>query len=77
MDKKTFLAELEMLLELDSGALRGTEALEDIEQWDSLAVISFIAMVDERMNIVVEGEALSESRTIEDLYRLVEQSVAA
>ena len=61
----------EELLELDAGGLKGDETLEGFESWDSLAVISFIALADEHFDIMVEGEALANATSVADLLRLV------
>lgn len=77
MDRKDFLLALDEALELDPGTLTGEETLESLESWDSLAVISFIALVDETMGVVVEGEKLAQAKTVADLLALVGVAVAA
>ncbi|KAA0684094.1 acyl carrier protein [Roseomonas genomospecies 6] len=77
MDRKEFLLALDEMLELDDGTLTGAEELESIDAWDSLAVISFIALVDERLGHVVEGEKLVKAKTVEDLLGLAGIAVAA
>jgi acyl carrier protein len=70
MDRATFIAALEDMLELNHGTLHEDRALADIEVWDSLAVISFIALVDEHFNQVIAGEALAKAKTVGDLVGL-------
>ncbi|MBK3773078.1 acyl carrier protein [Azospirillum sp. YIM DDC1] len=77
MDRKEFLLALDEMLELDAGTLTGTEELDSIDSWDSLAVISFIALVDERLGHVVEGEKLVKAKTVDDLLGLAGIAVAA
>lgn len=77
MNKRDFLLCLDEMLELAPGSLAGDEKLEALESWDSLAVISFIALVDERFGIVVEGRRLAQARTIDDLLALVDSKLAA
>ena len=76
IDTATFLRHLDEILELTPGTLTGAERLEDLEGWDSLAVISFIAMADERYGVIVEGEKLAASRHVSDLLALVERGLA-
>jgi acyl carrier protein len=45
--------------------------------WDSLAIISCVALIDEVFGQLVAGSALAECRTVADLERLVSVSVAA
>jgi len=77
MDRKEFLLALDEMLELDPGTLTGAEELESIDSWDSLAVISFIALVDERLGHVVEGEKLVKAKTVDDLLGLAGIAVTA
>lgn len=77
MNTTDFLLALDEMLELDPGTLAGTEALEDLENWDSLAVISFIALVDEKLGLVVEGEKLVKAKTVADLLTLAGVAVSA
>ncbi|MDE1145391.1 MAG: acyl carrier protein [Azospirillaceae bacterium] len=76
MNRTEFLAALDEMLELDPGTLKGPEALDSIDSWDSLAVISYIALVDEKFNIVVAGEDLAKAETVDDLLALVSEHVA-
>ena len=77
MQAEAFLREIELALELPAGSLKGDERLEDIPEWDSLAVISFIALVDEKLGLAVDGEKLAESKTVGDLLALVREKLAA
>ncbi|QCN96758.1 acyl carrier protein (plasmid) [Azospirillum argentinense] len=77
MDRKEFLLALDEMLELDAGTLTGAEDLESIDSWDSLAVISFIALVDEKLGHVVEGEKLVKAKTVDELLGLAGIAVAA
>lgn len=77
MNRTEFLLALDEMLELDPGTLTGAEELETIDTWDSLAVISFIALVDEKLGHVVEGEKLVKARTVDDLLGLAGIAVAA
>jgi acyl carrier protein len=75
MRTSDFLKHLDSALDLPEGTLTGTEQLSDIPEWDSLAVISFIALVDEQFNIIVEGEKLAEAKSIVDLLALLKGHV--
>ncbi len=77
MDRTEFLLALDEMLELDEGTLTGDEELESLEGWDSLAVISFIALVDEKVGVVVEGERLARAKTVGDLLAIAGVTVPA
>jgi acyl carrier protein len=77
MKKREFIHELETMLELPEGSLTAEMALADIPEWDSLAVISFIAVVDEHFGAAVEGEKLAAAVTVADLIVLVQPHLDA
>jgi acyl carrier protein len=62
--------QIDELLEKDPGTLQGPEALEDVG-WDSLGIISFIALVDENLEYTVRPKELAQCKTVEDLLALV------
>jgi len=77
MTRSEFLAALDEMLELAPGTLTGAEVLDDLEGWDSLAVISYIALVDETVGKIVAGEDLARAKTVNDLVALAGEQVAA
>lgn len=76
MTRAEFLAALEDMLELDAGSLSPDAALDSLDSWDSLAVISFIALVDEHFDHVVAGEDLAKAKTVGDLLALTGADLA-
>lgn len=72
MDRKQLLNIVEESLELDADELTGEESLADMEEWDSMAVISLIALVDETFEITLEPEQIMESETVNDIIKLID-----
>jgi acyl carrier protein len=72
MDLTEFLLTIDELLELEPGTLKGTEKLDELEGWNSLAVIGFMAVVSERFGIVVPPKKISACSTVGDLIALTE-----
>ena len=70
MDKPAFFAAVAEILEADPAGLTGDEAISDVGNWDSLSVISFIAMVDSDLGQIVDGEKLKDAKTLNDLAAL-------
>jgi acyl carrier protein len=75
MTREEFIAAFNELLELPPGTLLGGEALKDLEAWDSLAVLSFIAMVDERCGVTVAPKQILTCTTVNDLHGLTGAAV--
>jgi acyl carrier protein len=74
MDKNTFYRSLDEMLEVDSGTVQGSDKLADLESWNSLAVISFIAMADSQYKVSLPAKAITACRTVDDLAKLVEEN---
>ena len=76
MTKNEFIKELEEVLEANAGSITGEEALTDLAGWDSLAVMAFIAMVDEKFSMTLSASKLAESKTVGDLIALLGDKVS-
>lgn len=71
MKKQAFFEKLEDLLELDAGTVSSQTLLSELNGWDSMAAIGFIAMADEVAGVAVEPAALAACRSVDDLAALV------
>jgi acyl carrier protein len=76
MSKDEFYAHLEFILELEPNTIHGAENLKDLEGWDSLAKISFIAMGDVELGVIVSATGLLACKTVGDLVRLFNGVIA-
>lgn len=76
MDRQSFYRELDEILELDRGTITGTTMIKGLEGWNSLAVISLIAMVDDQLGLALPPKSIAECATAGDLARLVEHHQA-
>ena len=45
--------------------------------WDSLAIVSTIALADDCFNVMLEGKALGDCQTIADIEKLIAQAKKA
>ena len=71
MNKPEFFVLVAEVLEVEPEGLSGSDFIADVGNWDSLAVISFVAMVDREFDIIIEGERLHRAKTLDDLAALV------
>ena len=70
MTREELLAGLSELLETDS-PLTGSEELDGLDSWDSVAVVSFMAMADDRCGVTLAPKAIYACNTVDDLLELV------
>lgn len=73
VDRTDFYRQVNQLLESDSGDLRGSTELANLEGWDSVALVSFIAMADSVYGATLDAQALLDCDTVDDLAELVEK----
>jgi len=76
MNKPEFFALVAEVLEVEPDGLSGSDIIADVGTWDSLAVISFVAMVDREFDIHVSLDSAAAQRICEFLRRFGDQRVA-
>lgn len=70
MTKEAFLLALDEMLELPAGTLKGPEKIEEIENWDSLAIINLMALVDETYGVKLAPRQIGAAETVDQLFAL-------
>jgi acyl carrier protein len=70
MSREEFLLELDSVFELPAGTLKGQEKLEELEQWDSTAMMGFIALADTNNGARVSPRQIVNCSTIADLLSI-------
>ena len=71
MNKYDFFAAVAEILESDQTSFSGNEQLDEIGNWDSLSVITFVAMVDDKLGQIVDPDKLRSAQNLNDLAALV------
>ncbi len=62
------------ILDVDPEEISLDKNLAELGEWDSLAILSFIAMMDEEFSKEVRGETVKGLVTVEDAVALMEDS---
>ena len=70
MSPDSFLSELAEILEVEKSDITLETRLENLEVWDSINVLSYMMLVDEKLGRQVDPEAVKKSETLQDLYNL-------
>lgn len=68
--RSEFLLQLDELLGLRPGTLKGQEKLEELENWDSTALVSLIALAEDNNDAQIALDDLVECSTVADLLRI-------
>ena len=71
-----FYEGLAEILEVDEEQVNSSLSLEE-GSWDSLAIVSTIALIDDVYDITVHPNGVSDCKTVGDLERLVQSELAS
>ncbi len=69
MDDPLFLAEMAEILEADN--VMATDRLDGFAAWDSLAIMSVIAMADAMYGVNLAAQEVRKAHTVQSLYDLI------
>jgi hypothetical protein len=72
MTRKEFLLEMDEILDLPAGTLRGHEILEELTNWDSTSLITFIALAETNNGVRISPGQIVTCSTVADLLRLAQ-----
>jgi acyl carrier protein len=67
---REFLSEFEQIVDAPAGSIGGQEGLGDLAGWDSVAMMMFVAMVDERLGLTLAAQDVHGAATVADLALL-------
>lgn len=71
MDQSKKLEMLEEMLELDSSTLSPETELSSIEEYDSMAKLSLIVLMDEEFGKKLTGEKIREFKIVGDILEFM------
>lgn len=72
MNAQEKLAALEDIMELDEGTLTPATKLDEIEEWDSLAALSYVVLMGDEFNKKVSGKEIRAFQTVQDIMDTME-----
>lgn len=71
MDKVKKLEMIEELLDCEEGTLQVDSSLAKIEEWDSIAHLSLIIMLEEDFGKKVSGKEIRALETVDDILAIM------
>lgn len=74
MTQQELLKHIQDTLQMD-GNLDLSTKLQEIEEWDSLAIVSMINLYDTFFSITVTGNQLRECQRVQDLVAIVQDKL--
>ena len=67
MTREEKILEIADILEMETDEFTPDSNLEDLETWDSVAILSFIALMNDKFNKFPNAAEINQLKTIEDL----------
>lgn len=69
--KEKFISSLKETLEIQNREINLSDNFRNYKEWDSLAQLSLIAMLDDEYGVAIENEKFVKLITVEDLMNEV------
>lgn len=77
MDNKQVLGIVEEALNLPPDSAQENDRLESLDGWDSIGIISVMALIEDRCGVTLDPEELAKCESIGDLIRLAQPSAVS
>lgn len=72
MTKEEFVQEIMEILEIEDASLaQDTTVFRELDEWDSLAALSTISMIDDEFGVTINNKDLRSVETLGELYDMV------
>ena len=72
MTEQEKIAMLEETLDLDEGTLTADTVLDDVDEYDSMAKLSLIVMMDDEFGKKLTGDVIKGFKTVGDILAVME-----
>lgn len=74
MEIKDFIEKFAEAVEIDDASVLTPETkFRDLDEWNSLAVLSLLAMLDEEYDVQIQNAQLRELNTLQDIVNFIEK----
>lgn len=71
--EKEFIEKFKEVLEIEDRNLNLSDKFREYKEWDSLAFLSVIAMIDEEYDVLIEGKDFKELQTLGDIWNAIKE----
>jgi len=72
MTREEFLLEMDEILGLPGGTLRGHEKLDELDNWDSTTLITLISLAETNNGVSISPDQIVHCSTIADMLRMAQ-----
>ena len=75
MEQK-FILLLKETLEIEDRDVSMSDTFRDFDEWDSLGLLSVIAMIDEEYDVIIESNVFQKLLKVADIYTYIKEQNA-
>jgi acyl carrier protein len=72
--EERFLYLIKETLDIQDRDLHLTDNFREFKEWDSLASLSLVAMLDEEFGVVINSQRLMQMNSLQDLFYAIQES---
>ncbi len=72
-----FIVLIAEALEREEGTVKGEDIFRDYPEWDSLAHLTFISLIDEEYNLIIPREEFRKMQTLAEVYNYISNNSQA
>jgi acyl carrier protein len=66
--KQKFLELVKEVLEIEDRELQFQDEFKEYSEWDSLANLSLVAMLDDEFGVVIDNQKFKSMKTLQELF---------
>ena len=74
MDIEKFIIQLEDVFEKDASSIIASDTFRDYDEWDSLSVLSLVAMLEDEYGVIIPRDKFDAIKTVQGLFDYVKNN---
>ena len=71
--KHKFLTSVKEVLEIEDRDLKLSDNFREFKEWDSLANLTMVAMLDDEFGVVIDSQRFKKMTTLQDVYDALQE----
>lgn len=71
VDSQKFLENFKEVLEIENREIGLDDSFRELNEWDSLALLSVIAMIDDEYDVIIKGNQFKELKTLNQVIAFI------
>jgi acyl carrier protein len=68
-----FIKKIEEVFEMPNGSITPNDNFREYQEWDSLVLLSLMAMLDDEYNITIPRDDFQKINTVEEMFNYIKK----